>query len=350
MNATDSPAVAIEHLSFRYPKAQTLALQDLSLQIERGQMLALLGPNGGGKTTLFRILTTQLTPNVEHANSNQPMQLRVFGQDVLQHPAAVRPSLGVVFQQPSVDELLTVWENVRVQASLYGMTGQAMRQAGEHWLRQLDLYDRRHERVARLSGGLRRRLEIAKALLHNPPLLLLDEPTTGLDPAARRDFWRDLQQLRQQRDLTILLTTHLLEEAETCDRVAILAHGRLVAVDRPTALKARVGGQVIVLKLPNDVEPDMAKQLAEAIRERGEPWAEHAQPRVQGREIRFEQADATAAVAHFADIFKQQVEEIRITRPTLDDVFMHLTGRRLNESTEDRDEDVAVTSATVTSH
>ena len=317
-------AIAIHNLSYTYRKAARPALQEVSLDIQPGEMFALLGPNGGGKSTLFRLMATLLPA--------RPGQVIVAGADVATTAGAdrVRNAIGVVFQQPSLDDLLTVWENITVQAALYGLAGAVVAQRGQRWLEAFDLWDRRNDRAGTLSGGLKRRLEIAKTLLHEPDILLLDEPTTGVDPVARRQFWQDLQQVRSERPITVVVTTHLLEEAERCGRVAILSSGRLIAIDTPDALKARVGGEVVTLKLRHGDEGlASATALLDQLQQRGAPWPDGAGPRLVDDTIYFEREHGAAAVAQFADVIENRVDEIRISRPTLEDVFVHLTGQKL---------------------
>jgi ABC-2 type transport system ATP-binding protein len=189
------------------------------------------------------------------------------------------------------------------------------------------LADRRHERVERYSGGMRRRVEIAKALLHDPRLMLLDEPSTGLDPGARRDVWQQLERLRRERGVTVALTTHLMEGADRCDRLAILARGKLVAVDTPANLKARIGGDVVTL----EPERGDAEPLAAEIARRFGPWTPSAEPKVIDGRVRFEHADGPAFVPTLAAAFPGRVKSLTVGQPTLEDVFLHLTGQRLGE-------------------
>ena len=211
-----SAAIKIEHLSFHY--GERCALDDVSWDVNDGELFALLGPNGSGKTTLFRLLST-LIP-MQHLKSSPSSSIRVFGKSVESDLSSVRNQMGVVFQFPSVDGKLTVFENLRLQASLYGLTGKIAAERIAEVSEQLGISVRQHDIVDKLSGGLRRRLELAKSLLHRPQLLIMDEPTAGLDPAARIDLWNVLRQLQQDTGMTIFMTTHLLEEAERADKEA----------------------------------------------------------------------------------------------------------------------------------
>lgn len=303
----DSPAIHVSHLSYRYGERQALA--DLSLSIARGEIFVFLGPNGGGKTTLFRLLST-LIPL-------QQGEAEILGRDVRRETAAVRSSIGVVFQAPSLDKKLTVSENLRHQGHLYGLSGPALVAREREMLARLGIADRARDWVETLSGGLRRRVELAKGLIHGPRLLLLDEPSTGLDPGARSDLWSYLRTLRDEQGVTVVLTTHLLEEAEKADRIAILHEGRLVALDAPDVLRATVGGDSITIR---SAQP---AALAAAIAER---FA--CEARVIDGTVRLEQADGHQWIARLVDAFGGQIESITLGKPTLEDVFIARTGHR----------------------
>ncbi|PSQ82940.1 MAG: ABC transporter ATP-binding protein, partial [Bacteroidetes bacterium QS_1_65_9] len=222
------PALDIDGVTHRYGKH--VALRDVSLRVSPGALFGLIGPNGSGKTTLFRILMTLLPPSEGAAC--------VWNHDVARHPAAVRERIGCVFQHPALDDALTVRENLHFHGSLYGLRGERLRERIRKLLSIFELRDRAGDAVSTLSGGLRRRADLARGLLHRPPVLLLDEPTVGLDPAARRTFWRALERLRRDDDVTLVVATHLMNEAERCDEVAILSEGRCVANGSPACLKA----------------------------------------------------------------------------------------------------------------
>jgi ABC-2 type transport system ATP-binding protein len=300
-------ALETSRLVHRY--GDRTALAGLDLRVEPGEIFALLGPNGGGKTTLFRLLST-LIPIQEGRAS-------VLGFDVANQTAEVRLRIGVVFQAPSLDKKLTVAENLHHQGHLYGMSGTALRHRADEMLARLGLSDRRRSRVETLSGGLRRRVELAKGMLHHPRLLLLDEPSTGLDPAARRDLWDYLRQIRAEDGVTVVLTTHLLEEADKADRLAILNAGSLVALDTPERLRASVGGDSLT------IASDDAAWLAAAI---GERFGLAAQE-VDGC-VRLELPDASQWVPRLAEAFPGRIETITLGKPTLEDVFIDRTGHR----------------------
>lgn len=301
--------IRVEGLRFQY--GQRVALQDLTLSVARGELFGLLGPNGSGKTTFFRILSTALRPAAGTA--------AIDGHDLVQNPAAARHRLGVAFQSPSLDGKLSVEENLRYHAYLYGMRGAAMRRRTTVLLERFDLDSRRRERVETLSGGLKRRVELAKALLPKPPLLLLDEPSSGLDPAARLEFWKILDEMRSDEGLTVVVATHSMDEAERCDRIALLDRGRLVVVDTPEALKKEIGGGFLTLHANTD-----AHALAASI---GEQMG--IQAAVANGRLRLEAADGLAVAARLMEAFSDRIRSITLGGPTLEDVFLAKTGRRL---------------------
>jgi ABC-2 type transport system ATP-binding protein len=246
------PAISARHVTFRYGDRR--AVDDLSIEIAEGEVFAFLGPNGSGKTTLFRLLST-LIPLQEG-------EVAILGADLRRDPMTIRRQLGVVFQSPSLDKKLTVAENLRHQGRLYGLSTRDLVARRDELLAAVGLTERAGDLVETLSGGMRRRVELAKSMLHRPRLLLLDEPSTGLDPGARSDLWKYLRQVREREGTTIVLTTHLLDEADRADRIAIMHQGKLVALDSPDALRAELGGDAITIKTER---PD---QLATGIRDR----------------------------------------------------------------------------------
>jgi ABC-2 type transport system ATP-binding protein len=298
---------AIEVSKLQHTYGTRVALADVDFSVGRAEIFGLLGPNGGGKTTLFKILATLMRPSSGTAV--------VFGDDVRSAPEAVRRHLGVVFQHPSLDGKLTVAENLRCHGHLYGMHGAGLRHRAAAVLQRLGLTERAHDRVETLSGGLQRRTELAKALLHEPRLLLLDEPSTGLDPGARRDFIHYLQQLRDVEGVTVVLTTHYMEEAERCDRIAILHQGHLVRVGPPDHLKSEVGGDVVVMQT---AAPD-------ALRDKIEQRFHCAATIVDGT-VRVERPRGHELVRDVVEAFPSDVSFVTYGKPTLEDVFIHLTG------------------------
>jgi ABC-2 type transport system ATP-binding protein len=300
--------VGVEHLHHRY--GARIALADVTLDVWRGEILGFLGPNGSGKTTLFKILSTLI--------STTSGSVRVLEHDLRREAQHVRRHLGVVFQHPSLDPKLTVVENLWAHGLLYGLHGPALTARADALLARLGLADRTRDRVETLSGGLQRRVELAKALVHQPDLLLLDEPSTGLDPRTRRDFTEYLQQLRDREGVTVILTTHILEEAERCDRVGIMDRRNLVALESPEELKSKVGGDVVVI---HSRTPE-ALQLK--IRERF-----GCEPALVDGTIRVERRRGHDFVREVVEAFPGDVQSITFGQPTLEDVFVHLTGRHL---------------------
>ena len=304
----DGVIVQTQNLTHAY--GLRVALHELTLSVNSGEAFALLGPNGSGKTTLFRILSTLIPPTDGAA--------RIMGFDLARQRQRVRPFLGVVFQNPSLDKQLTALENLVYHGHLYRLHEPELTQRAKKLLERVDLLDRAQERVGTFSGGMRRRVELAKGLLNRPRLLLLDEPSTGLDPAARADLWKYLDESRRETGVTIVLTTHLMDEADRCDRVAILDHGKLVACDTPANLKTRVGGDVVTLSTRQPAA------LREALREKLSVQSE-----LIGPAVRFERADAHQFVPTLIESLPGMIESIQVGKPTLEDVFIQLTGHQL---------------------
>lgn len=288
------------------------ALEELSFAVNRGEIFGLLGPNGSGKTTLFRILSTLMVPSGGRAS--------LQGFDVAHQPNQVRQQIGIVFQARSLDPKLTVAENLKHQGHLYGLHGALLRNRIQEVLTRVGLLDRAKDLVETLSGGQQRRVELAKGLIHSPEVLLLDEPSTGLDPGARRDLWLYLRTLRDQEGVTILVTTHLMEEAEHCDRLAILNEGHLVALGSPAELKAKIGGDVITLETST---PEQAAQLAASLADRF-----RVQPVVVDRVVRVEREQGHRFAAEVVEAFPGLIQAVSVAKPSLEDVFIDRTGHR----------------------
>lgn len=309
-------AIDIAHLSYRYGEFE--AIRELSFRVLAGEIFALLGPNGSGKTTLFRILST-LIPL-------QRGEVTILGLDLRREASAIRSQLGVVFQAPSVDKKLTVAENVLHAGRLYGLRGTELRGRVDTVLARVGLVERRRDLVEKLSGGMRRRVELAKCMLHRPRLLLLDEPSTGLDPGARSDLWHYLQAERAD-GVTVVLTTHLLDEAARADRIAIMHRGQLVALDTPAALQASVGGDSITIRTANPAT------LASAIEARFP-----CQPVVVDGSVRLEQPRGHEWIPRLVEAFPDRIESITLGKPTLEDVFIHATGHQFWSESPQNDE------------
>lgn len=302
-----SPIIDIRNLTFSYGDRR--ALDEMSLQVERGEIFGFLGPNGSGKTTLFRILSTLVAV--------PPGRVQILGFDPSVDRDAIRSRIGVVFQSPSLDKQLTAEENLTHQGHLYGLRGADLRRRVQEALSAVGLHERSKELVGQFSGGMRRRVEVAKGLLHGPEVLLLDEPSTGLDPAARIDLWRHLRTINQRDGVTVLVTTHLMEEADRCSRLAIMQEGRLLACDTPAALKDRIGGDVITI----------ASSKAAEVRS-----IFHDRLGVEAQEVngtlRLERRRGHEFVPQLIEAAPGMVDSISVGKPTLEDVFIQLTGQR----------------------
>jgi ABC-2 type transport system ATP-binding protein len=308
VDSSAASVISVQNLVHRY-ESRT-ALNGVSFDVRPAELFGLLGPNGSGKTTLFRILSTLMIPTGGRA--------LVMGCDAAQDPASLRRQIGVVFQAQSVDPKLTAYENLWHQGHLYGLRGSALKTRVHEILTRVGLADRAKERVETFSGGMQRRIELAKGLLHHPAVLLLDEPTTGLDPGARRDLWQYLQILRDEEHVSVLVTTHLMEEAERCDRLAIMNEGNLVALGTPAELKSEIGGDVILLDAARD-----AGVLAEHIRARF-----HVTTTVLGNQVRIEQEAGHRFVPDVVEAFPGEIQAISVSKPALEDVFIHRTGHK----------------------
>ena len=297
--------ILVENLSHQY--GSRTALSNVSFEVKAGEIFGLLGPNGGGKSTLFRILSTMMAPTAGRAE--------VAGHDVAREPAAVRRSIGVVFQTQSLDKALTVGENLRAQSHLHGLSGPRLRDRMEQVMERLGLTDRRNDLVETLSGGLKRRVEIAKGLLHRPVVLLMDEASTGLDPGARRDLWQYVEELRQREGVTILLTTHILDEADRCDRLVLLHQGKIVAAGTPQQLRSRIGGDVVVLEAADSTA--LGKQIETRF---------GLKPSVMDGMVRVEIANGHRFITEVVEAFPGAIDSVGLHKPTLEDVFVHETG------------------------
>jgi ABC-2 type transport system ATP-binding protein len=314
------PVISVEHLVHRY--GDRTALNGVSFDVRPAELFGLLGPNGSGKTTLFRILSTLMLPTAGRAT--------IMGYDATQEPARLRRQIGVVFQAQSIDLKLTAYENLWHQGHLYGLRGAALKQRIQEILSRVGLADRSRELVETFSGGMQRRIELAKGLLHHPGVLLLDEPTTGLDPGARRDLWQYLATLRDEEHVSVLVTTHLMEEAERCDRLAIMNEGNLVALGTPAELKSEIGGDVIWLDAAHD-----AGVLAERIRARF-----HVETTVLENQVRMEREGAHRFVTEVVEAFPGEIEAISVSKPALEDVFIRRTGHKFWSEANYGSEDV----------
>src|SRR5690242_20382136 len=302
-----APAIEGSRLTHRY--GERVALNAISFTVKPAEIFGLLGPNGSGKTTLFRILSTLMVPTSGRA--------RIAGFDPVSQANQVRRRIGVVAQAQSVDVKLTARENLLHQGHLYGLSGAQLKQRISEMLKCVGLADRADDLVETFSGGMQRRIELAKGLMHRPSVLLLDEPTTGLDPGARRDLWIYLDQLRAQEKVSIIVTTHLMEEAEHCDRLAILNLGEIVGLGTPAELRSQIGGDVVMLEASDPAA------LAQRIQER----FKIATTVLEGK-VRLEIKDGLKFVTAVAEAMPGAVQSVSISKPTLDDVFISRTGHR----------------------
>lgn len=307
---SNTSAVQIKDLTYSYGTHK--ALRGVSFEVKRGEIFGLLGPNGGGKTTLFRILSTSFRPSAGEA--------LIFNASVQTQPNAVRRRIGVVFQSPSLDKKLTVRENLMHHGHVYGIHGHELQKRMKEMMQRLGIADRADSMVETLSGGLQRRVELAQGLLHRPDLLILDEPSVGLDPGARRDLWLYLQTLRDQHGVTILLTTHLIDEADRCDRVLILNEGVVVAMGTPDSLKEQIGGDVVMV---TSKEPEKLRSLITA------KFA--VEPTLLNSKLRIELENGHAFVSQMVEAFSDMIDSVTLSKPTLEDVFIARTGHRFWE-------------------
>lgn len=303
-------AIEVEGLYHLYGERR--ALDGIDLNICKGEIFGLLGPNGGGKTTLFKILSTLLVPSGG--------QVRILSLDILKDPMGIRPYIGIVFQNPSLDSKLTVFENLKHQGHIYGLMGKKLNQRIDDVMDLVGLDCRQKDRVEVLSGGLKRRLDLAKGLLHQPKVLVFDEPSTGLDPGARRAFWNDLERLRSKMGTTLVLTTHFIEEAERCDRVGILDQGRMVSLGTPEELKRIVGRDVIVL----ETEEDPYRIQKKILNQFG------IESHLLDGALRIESEEGQALMLELYSLFRKEVTLITLGKPTLEDVFFRQTGHFFN--------------------
>jgi ABC-2 type transport system ATP-binding protein len=302
--------VEVRDLTRRF--GEFTAVDAISFDVHEGEVFAFLGPNGAGKSTTINMLCTLARPTSGHVT--------IAGFDVAARPKAVRRNIGLVFQEPTLDDRLTAQENLRFHAVLYRVPSDQVNARIERVLELVDLSDRRYDLVSEFSGGMARRLEIARALMHVPRVLFLDEPTIGLDPQTRALMWEDVLRLREEANITVFLTTHYMDEAENADRIAIIDCGKIVALDTPQALKAEIGADTVDLRTADDSAAVSALQR------------DGYEVQASANGVRVFVEHGAAAVAPLVGAVGVPVLDVHVHEPTLDDVFMHYTGREIRES------------------
>ena len=307
-------ALQIQNLSRHFN--DLVAVDNISFEIQQGEIFGLLGPNGAGKTTTLSMLATMLEPTSGTAMVN--------GIDIRKDPDGVRKSIGIVFQDQSLDEELTAWENMDFHGRLYRIPREIRRQRITELLTLVELNDRRDDIVKTFSGGMRRRLEIARGLLHHPKVLFLDEPTLGLDPQTRNHLWQYIATLAKEKGITIILTTHYMEEADRlCNRVAIIDHGRIIAIDTPKNLKDGLGGDLVTIGSPDPAA------VAAAL---NEPWVARVETHNDNVVVSLKNADQyVSSIVTLLNTRQVPITSITIHKPTLEDVFLSFTGKTIRE-------------------
>ena len=310
-------AIDIDNLTKRY--GELAAVDGVSLKIESGKVFGLLGPNGAGKTTLISMLVTMKRPTSGSA--------RVNGFDIVAQSGETRKSIGIVFQDPSLDEELTAYENLELHAAMYGLEPADRRKRINEVIQTVELSDRLNDVVKTYSGGMRRRLEIARGLLHYPKILFLDEPTIGLDPQTRNHVWEYIKKLKTEHGITVVMTTHYMDEADSlCDIVGIIDHGRIMALGTPAQLKDSLGGDIIIMKAK---EPAKLEKAVKA-----ESWVTGTKIDDGAVSIRVEQGEKR--ILDLMDVARSkglEILSVTMHKPTLDDVFLHFTGRNIRTET-----------------
>ncbi len=311
--------IEIRNLTKKF--GDVLAIDNVSFEVEKGEIFGFLGPNGAGKTTTLNILVTVMKPTSGMA--------KVAGYDVVKYPLKVRERIGVVFQDITLDRELTGRENLWVHGKVYKMQTNELKKRIDELLKFIELEKWVDIQVKRYSGGMMRRLEIARALIHNPEILFLDEPTLGLDPQTRVHVWDYIKKLKEEHEITVFLTTHYMDEAEKlCDRVAIIDHGKIISIGKPEELTRQIGKEVVYVKVEDSFR---VKEMLKSLGEMG--FVEDAH-QIGGTTIRFSVEDASKTIPKIFEVsqkLKVKIEEVRYHKPTLEDVFLHFTGRSLRE-------------------
>ena len=305
------PVINVEKLVRRF--GDFVAVKGISFHVDEAEIFGFLGPNGAGKTTTINVLVTMLRPSDGEAS--------VAGYSVRRQQRQVRESIGIVFQETTVDESLTGWENLRLHADVYDIPVRTFQERAAEVLAMVELNEWRDTLVRNYSGGMRRRLEVARGLLHYPKVLFLDEPTLGLDPQSRIALWDYIREIQRRERITVFLTTHYMAEAEYCGRIAVIDHGEIVALDTPARLKAAMGGDVIALSTSDN--ETARSQLVELLQ---------VEPSVDDGVVRFEVANGAQALARVFRTLTPEILSVDLHKPSLEDVFLHLTGRAIRDS------------------
>lgn len=302
------PIISVENLSKRF--GPITAVDNISFEVDEGTIFGFLGPNGAGKTTTINILCTLLLPTSGRAYIN--------GHDCVKEPSEVRKSIGIVFQDPTIDKDLTAYENLFFHAYLYNLKRREIKKRIDEVLNFVGLYERRNDLVKKFSGGMKRRLEVARGLMHSPKVLFLDEPTLGLDPQSRTNLWEFITELPLKSNVTVFMTTHYMEEAEVCNRIAIIDRGKIIATGSPEELKKTVGGDVIYIKTTDNRK---AKKEIEGIF--------NLEVSEKGDELFLTALRGDTCIPEIIRAIGERVLSVRLQRPTLNDVFLKLTGREI---------------------
>ncbi len=312
--ANGHAAIVVRGLKKHFDQVE--AVRGVDFEVAPGEVFGFLGPNGAGKTTTINMLCTLARPTSGSA--------KVAGHDVVRERDDVRRNIGLVFQDPTLDGYLTAAQNLKLHAELYGVQSELVKPRSEQVLRMVGLWERRGTKVMTFSGGMRRRLEIARGLMHSPRVLFLDEPTIGLDPQTRRSIWSYIRELKEQEEITIFMTTHYMDEAEWCDRIAIMDHGQIVALDSPETLKAEVGADRVMIHTDDD------EAAIAALKERFDLDA-----RVVEGAVTFGVPSGEQFVPRLFEELLIPIRAVSVSRPTLDDVFMSYTGTSIRDAEEE---------------
>jgi len=304
--------IKVENLSKHFGPIK--AVDQISFSVKKGEIFGFLGPNGAGKTTTISILCTLLKPTSG--------KVTIDGYDLVKQPHLVRKSIGLVFQETILDNHLTAEENLYFHAMLYGLSRREFLERKREVLKLCELWEKRKWKINNFSGGMKRRLEIARALLHFPKILFLDEPTIGLDPQTRNKIWDYIFSIRKRENMTIFLTTQYINEAEICDRIAIIDHGKIVALDSPNNLKKMIGGDLIIFRTENN---DLAEE------ELKKAFPQLPLKRI-GKELKIEISNGDEFLPKLIKVVNPRITSMELRRPTLEDVFLEITGRKIREN------------------